>query len=153
MFLIPYVLPERPQSGTIFLHYSPSKVCFDSADLGLSSGSSLVTTLMSWVLKAWSIEPAWKPSKQNPPTGLLAVSLAERSLSSRMSPPSTTPKISAPSNSWEETQVQHHSIFNCLIGYLVGREVIKHTKNPDKARIHQRIRRKINTSCTSLQLN
>lgn len=77
-------------------------VCtFIQADLGLSSGSSLVTAVMSWVLRAWSMEPVCRPSRQNPATGLLAVSLPERTRSSRMSPPSTTPKTSTPSNSWK----------------------------------------------------
>jgi len=73
------------------------------ANLGFSSGSSLVTAVISWVRRVWSIKPVRRPSRQNPATGLLAVSLAERILSSRMSPPSTTPNTPTPSNSWQET--------------------------------------------------
>jgi len=79
----------------------------DRANLGLSSGSSPATAAMSRVLSERSMAPVWKPSRQKPPTGRLAVSLAERSLSSRLSPPSTTPSTSAPCSSWHMADTRH----------------------------------------------
>ncbi|TNN88832.1 hypothetical protein EYF80_000710 [Liparis tanakae] len=90
---------RSPARLAALLHHLRERSAHSQADLGLSSGSSLATAVMSWVLRAWSIEPVCRPSRQNPATGLLAVSLPERTLSSRMSPPSTTPNTSTPSNS------------------------------------------------------
>lgn len=103
-----------------------------SPDLGLSSGSSLVTAAMSWVLRAGSMEPVWKPSRQNPATGLLAVSLAERTLSSKMSPPSTTPKISTSSSSWQWQTVEQ------LTGRDSGgqRRQVRNTSSDWKKKLH-----------------
>lgn len=70
----------------------------------------------------------WKPSSRKPPTGRLAVSLADLSLSSKISPPSITPNITLPCSSCPRRKLQvlehalpktwktpHSPDFRCLL--------------------------------------
>lgn len=54
----------------------------------------------------------WKPSSRKPPTGRLAVSLADLSLSSKISPPSIAPNITLPCSSCprKNPQVLEHAL-------------------------------------------
>lgn len=70
----------------------------------------------------------WKPSSRKPPTGRLAVSLADLSLSSKISPPSIAPNITLPCSSCPRRKLQvlehalpktrktsHSPDFRCLL--------------------------------------
>lgn len=94
--------------------------------LGLSSGSSAVTEEIRFILVSFAMARPWKPSNRKPPTGLLAVSLADLSLSSKTSPPSIVPNITLPCSSWPRRKLKvlefcqrharsHSTDYRCLL--------------------------------------
>lgn len=93
------------QSITSTRSHKQSMWC-ERAYLGFSWGSSAVTAVISCPLSSCSMKVDWKPSKTNPATGRLAVSRADLSLCSKMSPPSSTPNITDPFSSYWKRNTQ-----------------------------------------------